>query len=363
MGFAMLDVAIGMTFMFLLLSLICSAINEMISAIFKARAKFLEEGIVHLLEDKAFAEQIYSHPLIRCLGREANPLLKKIGIKDAPSYIPARSFALALMDVVQPTTGTRGTLAPTSAVATVHSGTAASLLDTLAKAQSPVPPGVQRALVALIRAAGEDAAKARQNIEDWYNSAMDRVSGAYKRRTQYVIFAIGLVVTIGTNADSVVVFKRLTADKALASALADTAQQYAKANGATQNSQRAATEPGEGKDVKVEIDQATRNLREKLKILDGLGLPIGWDGQDEASTSPAWPGLMHLAAAWPRSKALLAIHWSGWLLTAFAVSFGAPFWFDLLNRFMVVRSTVKPKEKSADDDSPQDSLAQRSIKR
>ena len=28
---------------------------------------------------------------------------------------------------------------------------------------------------------------------------------------------------------------------------------------------------------------------------------------------------------------------------------GAPFWFDVLNRLMVIRSTVKPKEKSPDE--------------
>ena len=36
----------------------------------------------------------------------------------------------------------------------------------------------------------------------------------------------------------------------------------------------------------------------------------------------------------------------GWLLTAIAMTLGAPFWFDLLNQFMVVRSTIKPREKS-----------------
>ena len=41
----------------------------------------------------------------------------------------------------------------------------------------------------------------------------------------------------------------------------------------------------------------------------------------------------------------------GWLLTGCAVSLGAPFWFDLLNKFVVVRSTVKPFEKSADEKS------------
>ena len=41
----------------------------------------------------------------------------------------------------------------------------------------------------------------------------------------------------------------------------------------------------------------------------------------------------------------------GILLTGFAISQGAPFWFDLLNKFMVVRSTVKPTEKSQEQPS------------
>ena len=44
-------------------------------------------------------------------------------------------------------------------------------------------------------------------------------------------------------------------------------------------------------------------------------------------------------------------HFLGWLLTALAVSMGAPFWFDLLNKFIVIRSTVKPKEKSPEEKS------------
>jgi hypothetical protein len=41
----------------------------------------------------------------------------------------------------------------------------------------------------------------------------------------------------------------------------------------------------------------------------------------------------------------------GWLLTGMAISLGAPFWFDLLNKFMVVRSTIKPQEKSQTEPS------------
>ena len=44
-------------------------------------------------------------------------------------------------------------------------------------------------------------------------------------------------------------------------------------------------------------------------------------------------------------------HWLGWILTALAISLGAPFWFDLLNKFIVIRSAVKPHEKSPEESS------------
>jgi len=42
----------------------------------------------------------------------------------------------------------------------------------------------------------------------------------------------------------------------------------------------------------------------------------------------------------------ILFHSAGWLVSALAISLGAPFWFDVLNRFVVLRSTVKPNEKS-----------------
>jgi hypothetical protein len=36
----------------------------------------------------------------------------------------------------------------------------------------------------------------------------------------------------------------------------------------------------------------------------------------------------------------------GWLITAFAVSLGAPFWFDLLNKFVNVRASGKAPEEA-----------------
>jgi len=73
------------------------------------------------------------------------------------------------------------------------------------------------------------------------------------------------------------------------------------------------------------------NLAKNLCQLKSLGLPIGWSMSPVPKLDP--------------SQVL------GWLLTAIAVSLGAPFWFDLLNKFIVIRGTVKPKEKSPEEKS------------
>jgi len=193
------------------------------------------------------------------------------------------------------------------------------------------------ALLALLDAAGDDAAKARENIENWYNSAMDRVSGMYKRRAQWSIILLGLGVAIALNADTIYVVRALANDATLRASLVTAAQEYAK-------------QPPSDTDSKPDD-----RLKANLKRIEGLGLPIGWskaeDG-DPARKTPGLPfrdvGLGDWFKGWAR---LFYWHWLGWLLTAAAVSQGAPFWFDLLNKIIVIRSTVKPHEKSPEEHS------------
>ena len=54
-----------------------------------------------------------------------------------------------------------------------------------------------------------DCEQARRNIEDWYDSAMDRVAGWYKKRTQFILFAIGLVLAVALNVDTITIAKHL----------------------------------------------------------------------------------------------------------------------------------------------------------
>lgn len=98
-GSAVLDTAIGLAFLYLLLSLLVTGINELIEAWLRNRAKDLERGLHELIGgDGQLLHRVYGHPILFGLFRgvpgESGTQL--------PSYIPSRSFALALMDLICP---------------------------------------------------------------------------------------------------------------------------------------------------------------------------------------------------------------------------------------------------------------------
>src|SRR5450631_810023 len=107
-GSDVLDIAIGMVFVFLALSLVCSAASEGIEALLKNSAKNLEKGISELLGDPnnqtKFINALYNHGLVNSLFKgkyeESKGFLSHV-TTDLPSYIPAGSFALAVMDLVK----------------------------------------------------------------------------------------------------------------------------------------------------------------------------------------------------------------------------------------------------------------------
>jgi len=107
---AILDVAIGMIFMWLVLSIATMSIQEWIASYLKWRAKDLEIAVQRLLGNEVWAEKLYEHPLIRALS-------KKTGKR--PSYMPANKFALALYDVVM-SAGTPGSIIQDKLLAARH---------------------------------------------------------------------------------------------------------------------------------------------------------------------------------------------------------------------------------------------------
>ena len=146
------------------------------------------------------------------------------------------------------------------------------------------------------------------------------ISGAYKRRTHYVLFALGILATIAVNADSVAIAKTARHDENV-------------------DERGHGLRPALCRFPEFCRQPATdQSLVETLSTsINGLADRMDRPGRRQISRRGG-PG------EWLN---LLAMHWAGWLLTGLAISFGAPFWFDVLSRFMVVRTTMKPDDKPA----------------
>jgi hypothetical protein len=311
-GSEILDIGVGVAFVYLLLSLVCTVLNEWIAGVMGLRAKNLEAGIRSLFSEgkitipasgdiakaeKFLADAVYDHGLIQSLSRAdwIDRLLKREG---RPSYIPANLFSMALVDTLVPADGGE----PKS-------------IEAVRTAVAKLPPGSARQmLLTLLSQANIDVVQARQAIESWYNDGMDRVAGWYKRKVQLILIILALLLTVATNTDTIVVVKALISSPALRASTVDAAQNYIHEHSTTATAQNDGTQ---------------KTIEDLRKQLQQLSLPVGWS--------------QHPANWW---SAVL-----GWLLTTVAVSLGAPFWFDVLNKFMVVRSTVKPREKSQNEAS------------
>jgi len=98
---AILDVAIGLVFIFLLVSLLVSAAAEMISGWLKWRSVYLWDGLEKLLQSREARNELYEHPLIKGLTKVNVAAADWAGGRNGPSYIPSRTFALALVDILR----------------------------------------------------------------------------------------------------------------------------------------------------------------------------------------------------------------------------------------------------------------------
>lgn len=348
-GLEILDVAIGIVVVYCLFSLLAASIREAFESVIKSRAVHLERGIRELLDDPGgtgLAKQLYEHPLIQSLYRgRFKEQAKRFRGATLPTYIPAGQFAAALLDLtIRGPVPARGT--PAEYYDAEHSGAALSI-ETLRDSVRRVPsPLVRRALLTALDQSQGDLARVEANLRAWFDGTMDRVSGWYKRRTQMWLFVIGLVSAIALNVNTLTIAEHLAHDDMARSALVERATSLVEAEGQQEQQGRPPQQPSQGEPAAQPpaatsdpVAAARADLERFRAEMAALNIPIGWDRAPRVPDAPVdWVGWLLRQVA-------------GLLLTAFAVTLGAPFWFDVLNKIMVIRSTVKPREKSPDEGS------------
>jgi hypothetical protein len=281
---AALDVVIGLTLVFLLASLICTVVNELIASVIKLRARELRRGLAAILDDTNLREAFMRSRLTGMAGRASS--------STGPSYLSSSTFVLALFDALDHK----------------ESATAKRTIDDIRGAIDKLPESdIKSTLSELVRDAGDSLDAARAAIASWFDQMMDRLSGVYKRYLQSLSLLVAVLLCVALNIDSLEIGKALWLDEALRQGLVD------RAGGLVRDVSNV--------DELADLVAINRDVRP---------LPIGWD-----FSAPAWSG------DWYRS-------FSGWLakilgiaISALAVSLGAPFWFDLLNRFVRLRGAGK----------------------
>lgn len=353
-----LTVVIGLIFVLLLLSLLATTLMELLSSWFSLRSRNLIKALRNMLassdKNEVLVNEFQRNSLYRHLTQQYGR--KSSSGFSGPSYMSAATFQSILFDVILKGEGT---------------DQMQNKIDTLPDED------LRNVLSQLLRESDGQLDLFRLEVQNWYNNVMDRAAGWYKRYTQKILLLMGIGIAVLFNADTVAIYDRLSKDPETLNQLVASAEQYVQTRdkagpmpnppGARPQINTPAATPNPGMDrqtvnpfdstrtttsgspapttgyqpaeptpatyLYTDEDVSDKDFRESLKDLKGLlnneiaeirrPLGMGWEGVEVRS----------LTKYDILSKVL------GFILTALAISMGAPFWFDLLKKLVNIRSS------------------------
>lgn len=344
---AALDIVIGLVFIYLLYSLLGTLLQEIIATNIGLRGFILKKAIRRMLDDgflpvnkKLAADKLsaafYEHPLVKYLADGSWPRFNK-----KPSYIAKETFSKVVIDLL------RGQdIKPGDSSRTFIES---SLYDKDPKIKWAVNTPIEGETLAYLKSmwvdAQGDVARFKEYLEQWFLEMMDRTTGWYKKCTQRILLLTGFIIAIAFNVDTIKIVTTLRNNPAIRDQVIAQANDFSKTHpnlekeldstkrqirsmilpegmSADSLNRRAGTQYIKANTLKDSLfNQAVTLATQDIKKVNTL-LGAGWDG-----------GFLSRKDCDPESVV-------GWLLTALAISLGAPFWFDLLNKLMKLRSSI-----------------------
>ena len=411
-----LDVAIGLTFIFVLYSLLALTINEFLATIFAYRSRMLERALEQMLDGKNYGYHwwdkvanfflwIYylfkekssssdqqneelksldaflsktdlSNPEVASNGKTRfyyrrvkvneksllftanitdHPLYKRKAEKSVffkkPAYLSADSFSDMLIDIL----GKNRT-----------AGSPILLKDITAFVNNEINnnPDLKKVLNLYIEQANGDLQRFKFLLENWFDDTMDRVSGWYKKQSYRRSIFIGFLIAMTFNVSTIDIVKKLSKDKDAREAMVKNASEYLKKH-LDDTSFRQSPQVNDSaslEDVKKKIKEIDNFYKTEVAQNDSI-LGLGWRDFEVKEKTRKYDSLLALGKD-PRKPLFMTKFGKpfykpvyvlgktfgslnsliGFLITALAISLGAPFWFDLLNRFVNLRvSGTKPE--------------------
>ncbi|TXI37106.1 MAG: hypothetical protein E6Q59_08355 [Nitrosomonas sp.] len=342
----MLDIIIAIFLIYALFAGMVSGINEFIIQMLSLRGKVLFEGIAMMLgelpqktyklgilkpffiRDAKVSEDLYRHPLIDSLSPSGC---------SRPSYISPQTFSTALVQVLS------------------KDGSLTALRQSLDDRNTPLG----KLFGPMLDEASGDLEGFKAKVEAHFNAVTDRVNGWFKRRTQFVMFFIGLLLAISFNVDSIHIVQQLERNPAkvqeLVKIAGDVKEKVAEVSKPNNPPDQAKTLQGIVKD--------NNELIERMDKFNSMGLPIGWY---LPNIKPVSEQHIPETASLKENNELLSkeylesiekqlknpMKWLGWFITALAGTLGAPFWFDAISKLFAIRGAGKRPEETTSPAAP-----------
>lgn len=322
-GLGFLDLVIGLIFIYFILSLVVSVIQEIRANLFRLRSKNLEKWFHHTLvgQKDNLGKLLFKHKLIDGLVRRGRN----------PAYVPHEHFVSALLDVVHNNANDGEEDAKPYDIDTLKESVKGSQL---------LPEDIKRFILQSISEASGELKKVKEDIALWYDDAMIRITGTYKNIHQWFVILVSFVVVSAFNADTISLSKYLYENEGARTALADRAAETVNDSDLKELMDKYAAIDSAASDEKLDsVKVIIENIREGIEDIKHINekikdynLPLGWTEQSGLPTTiPSDPG------GWTMKII-------GLLITALAVSLGSNFWFDLLNKLVNLRGAgEKPK--------------------
>lgn len=401
-GNVALDVVIGLVFIYLLYSLYATILMELIASFLGLRARNLSYALRRMLmEEKDYPRNKTIDKLIRLLTsftrvtgmamNQENPklfdkffeqpnirYLTSGGIGSTPSYISAENFSKALIDSIKKDDLEAGPLIA------IEKGLHESKLLTKNSM-------VQQHMLGLLDDANSDLVKFKILLEKWYDDTMERASGWYKQMTQCLLIIIGFFIAFSFNVDTLSIIQKLSKDENARNQLVTMAVNFTEKNptpvsppvvtsdSATRANSEAALEKSKATfdslmAVKELLQADIRNSQSILGSTWDIPDSVSYDTIAAKSIKKGYreieymvgenklfiqipqllneaaliaaikikdssnPGYVKVSSFQYKWHYFLAHFW-GYLFTVLALSLGAPFWFDLLNKLVKLRTS------------------------
>lgn len=416
LGNIALDVVIGLVFVYLLYSLYATVIMEMISSFLGLRGKNLAYALRRMLMDeKKYSNSFFARvsrtftSFIQISGRATNLTNSNLydkffdqrsikylcsgGVNNKPSYLTPESFSKGILEVIKTKDPDLNTLT------NILNG-----LDALPESEA------KKHIESLLADANNDVMKFKILLEEWFNSTMDRASGWYKRSVQMILFITGLVLAILFNVDTIAVIKKLSTDREAREQLVKMATDFSRnnaelvntvtnntatpADSVTPSQQQILNRLEALSDIKETLNQDIEKSQNILASSWNISSPLHFADtkkdqlhKDSVQVHYTSCGLnlyltvhksvdqdvlrsMEVVKTGSKTATIntfyykLSVvfsrsHFWGYFFTALAISLGSPFWFDLLNKLVKLKTS---KSAAAAEESKQATVSGQSNK-